>query len=212
MPLPSYEKSNKARIVTEQHHILLPLYRQSQKNLSLNPIRISPCYIHSLVFYLQHYPKKGLSNFGGLDLSKAPLDLHTKNPWNRSRVAFRRSYSGQCGHWSTPMQDLTMLVTLYDMLSGLANEQQCSELAYNFMARGGGEVLAGSIISSTSGPSALWIAIFALLDSWAVSAANPCSQPQAQPLGLSAPFGSSFQNLAAPGSISSNVSAIHNWS
>ena len=99
--------------------------------------------------------------------------------------------------WSTPTQDLTMLVALYDMLSGLANGQQCSELAYNFMARGGGEVLPGSMVSSTSGPSVSWIAIFGLLDSWAVSAANPRSQPQAQPLGLSAPFGSSFQNLAA---------------
>ena len=100
--------------------------------------------------------------------------------------------------WSTPTQDLTMLVALYDMLSGLANGQQCSELAYNFMARGGGEVLAGSMVSSTSGPSVSWIAIFGLLDSWAVSAANPRSQHQmAQPLGLSVPFGSSFQNLAA---------------
>ena len=100
--------------------------------------------------------------------------------------------------WSTPTQDLTMLVALYDMLSGLANGQQCSELAYNFMARGGGEVLAGSMVSSTSVPSVSWVAIFGLLDSWAVSAANPRSQPQAQPLGMSAPFGPSFQNLAAP--------------
>ena len=99
--------------------------------------------------------------------------------------------------WSTPTQDLTMLAALYDMLSGLANGQQCSELAYNFMARGGGEVLAGSMLSSTSGPSVSWVAIFALLDSWAVSAANPRSQTQAQPLGLSVPFGSSFQTLAA---------------
>ena len=98
--------------------------------------------------------------------------------------------------WSTPTQDLTMLAALYDMLSGLANGQQCSELAYNFMARGGGEVLAGSMVSSTSGPSVSWVAIFGLLDSWATNAANPRSQPQAQPLGLSTPFGSSFQNLA----------------
>ena len=35
--------------------------------------------------------------------------------------------------WSTPTQDLFMLVALYDMRSGLANGQQCSELAYNFV-------------------------------------------------------------------------------
>ena len=40
--------------------------------------------------------------------------------------------------WSTSVQDLTVLVVLYDMLSGLENGQQCSDLAYNFMARGGG--------------------------------------------------------------------------
>ena len=85
------------------------------------------------------------------------------------------------------------------MLSGLANGQQCSELVYNFMARGGGEFLAESMLSSTSGPVS-WIAIFGLLDSWAVSVAIPRSRPQAQPLGLSTPFGSSF---------SSDVSAIH---
>jgi nuclear pore complex protein Nup205 len=90
--------------------------------------------------------------------------------------------------------DLSMLVALYDMLSRLANGQQCSELAYNFMARDSGEVLAGGI-----GPSVSWIAIFGLLELWAVSAANPRSQlePQSQPLGLSAPFGCSLQNLAA---------------
>jgi len=72
------------------------------------------------------------------------------------------------------------------MLSGLANGQQCSELAYNFMARGGGEVLVGSSlsVSSTSGPSISWIAIFSLLDSWAFSTSNPQSHPQPQPSGL----------------------------
>ena len=102
--------------------------------------------------------------------------------------------------WSTSPQDKTMLAALYDMLSGLANGQQCSELAYNFMARGGGEVLAGSSlsVSSTSGPSVSWTAIFSLLDSWAVSASNPRSQPQPQPLGLNPSFSGSFQSLAPP--------------
>ena len=107
MPLLSFERSNKdrrtwclllrARIVTEQHHVLLRLCCQSQKNPSPNPVKILLCSIHSLVCYLQHCPKKGLSNFGGLDLNKAPLDLHTRNPWNRPPDAFQRSYSGQCG-------------------------------------------------------------------------------------------------------------------
>ncbi|KAJ3509906.1 hypothetical protein NLJ89_g4967 [Agrocybe chaxingu] len=100
--------------------------------------------------------------------------------------------------WSTPTQDLTMLSSLYDMLCGLANGQQCSELAYNFMARGGGEVLPGSLLStsSTTGPSVSWTVIFGLLESWAVNAANPRSQPQPKPMNGS--FSGSLQNLASP--------------
>ncbi|CAA7262620.1 unnamed protein product [Cyclocybe aegerita] len=104
--------------------------------------------------------------------------------------------------WSTPTQDLTMLSSLYDMLCGLANGQQCSELAYNFMARGGGEVLPGSLLStsSTTGPSVSWKVIFGLLESWAVNAANPRSQPQPKP--MNGPFSGSLQNLAPPQPIS----------
>ncbi|PPQ71980.1 hypothetical protein CVT26_007136 [Gymnopilus dilepis] len=87
--------------------------------------------------------------------------------------------------WSTSPQDLTMMAALYDMLSGLANGQQCSELAYNFLARGGGEVLPGSslAVSSATTPSVSWTAIFNLLESWATSASNPRAQPQVQTLG-----------------------------
>lgn len=82
--------------------------------------------------------------------------------------------------WSTPNQDSTMLSSLYDMLCGLAHGQQCSELAYNFLARGGGEVLPGSLLTSSSGsgPTVSWISIFGTLESWAANAANP--QPQAK--------------------------------
>lgn len=98
--------------------------------------------------------------------------------------------------WSTSVQDLTMLAALYDMLSGLAKGQQCSELAYNFMARGG-EILPGRMGSSSStGPSVSWTVIFSLLESWAASATNPRGQAQPQPLGISQSFGS-LQNYAA---------------
>ncbi|KDR74068.1 hypothetical protein GALMADRAFT_250802 [Galerina marginata CBS 339.88] len=102
--------------------------------------------------------------------------------------------------WSTPPQDLIMMAALYDMLSGLANGQQCSELAYNFLARGGGEVLPGSVlsVSSATGPSVSWTAIFGLLESWAISASNPRSQPQLQSLSSNQSMNHSFQNLAPP--------------
>lgn len=102
--------------------------------------------------------------------------------------------------WSTPPQDLTILSALYDMLNGLANGQQCSELAYNFMARGGGEVLPGSALSSssTSGPSVSWTVIFGTLESWAIGAASPQkAQPQNSPPHMDHTFGMSIQHLTA---------------
>ncbi|KII84114.1 hypothetical protein PLICRDRAFT_702060 [Plicaturopsis crispa FD-325 SS-3] len=78
--------------------------------------------------------------------------------------------------WSTQARDVDMSMALYDMLAGLAKGQQCSELAYNFLARGGGEVIAGSMLpsSSTTGvPAISWTSIFGLLESWAGAAANP---------------------------------------
>lgn len=102
--------------------------------------------------------------------------------------------------WSTSPQDLTMLTALYNMLSGLAKGQQSSELTYNFLARGTGEVLQGTSLSSSSssGPTVSWSMIFGILESWAAaSSTNPRSHPQ-QPLGYSSGFPGSIQNLAPP--------------
>ncbi|KAG5650971.1 hypothetical protein H0H81_010360 [Sphagnurus paluster] len=95
--------------------------------------------------------------------------------------------------WSTTPNDITMSTALYDMLGGLAKGQQCSELAYNFMARGSGEVIPGSMLpsSSSAGLSISWTAVFGILESWATSSANPRPPPQPHHLGLSA-LGGSF--------------------
>ncbi|KAF9445985.1 hypothetical protein P691DRAFT_777187 [Macrolepiota fuliginosa MF-IS2] len=98
--------------------------------------------------------------------------------------------------WSTSTQDLPLLTGLYEMLSGLAKGQQCSELAYNFMARGGGEVISGGSLrpSSTNAPSISWFTIFGLLDNWAQNAASARGAPQPQTMGS---FGGLF-NPPAP--------------
>ncbi|KAL0579383.1 hypothetical protein V5O48_002608 [Marasmius crinis-equi] len=78
--------------------------------------------------------------------------------------------------WSTQANDTTMSMALYDMLAGLATGQHCSELAYNFMAKGGGEVIPGSSLpTGGNGSSISWEVIFGLLDAWAAGAAarNP---------------------------------------
>ncbi|KDQ54533.1 hypothetical protein JAAARDRAFT_38210 [Jaapia argillacea MUCL 33604] len=93
--------------------------------------------------------------------------------------------------WSTQARDVDMSMALYDMLSGLAKGQQCSELAYNFMARGGSEVIPGSMLPSSpgqspynSGPTVSWIVIFGLLESWATPTPTARSPPP-QNLGFS---------------------------
>ena len=102
--------------------------------------------------------------------------------------------------WSTQVRDVNMTMALYDMLSGLAKGQQCSELAYNFLARGGGEVIPGSSLPSSTasysaGPSISWTTIFALLESWASPASSPRgNQPPQQ--SLAASFGA-FGSLTA---------------
>ncbi|TFK69765.1 hypothetical protein BDN72DRAFT_959281 [Pluteus cervinus] len=95
--------------------------------------------------------------------------------------------------WSTPMQDYVTLTALYDMLSGLSKGQHCSELAYNFLARGGGEILPGSVLPSSSagGQTITWTVIFGLLDSWAAQSANPRTPVEQNP------FGQTFGGLSS---------------
>ncbi|THH28187.1 hypothetical protein EUX98_g6010 [Antrodiella citrinella] len=76
--------------------------------------------------------------------------------------------------WSTQPQNLTMLTALYDMLTGLANGERCSELAYNFLVRGGGDAVvdASSSLSPSpvsAGPAVSWYSMFGVLESWATA-------------------------------------------
>ena len=93
--------------------------------------------------------------------------------------------------WSSQVGDLDMLMALYDMLSGLANGQQCSELAYNFVARGAGEVISGSTLPSSSThynprPTVSWGAIFTLLESWATPTPSVRTSQAQQPASIAA--------------------------
>ncbi|KAH9982000.1 nucleoporin Nup186/Nup192/Nup205 [Russula compacta] len=80
--------------------------------------------------------------------------------------------------WSINLRDSDMSIALYDMLAGLAKGHQCSDLAYNFLARGSGEIIPGSVLppASSSGVIAPWATIFGILDSWAVVSSNARSQ------------------------------------
>ncbi|KAJ7482279.1 nucleoporin Nup186/Nup192/Nup205 [Mycena galericulata] len=103
--------------------------------------------------------------------------------------------------WSTQVHDVAMSMALYDMLGGLANGQLCSELAYNFMVRGTGEVIPGSSLpsSSASGPAVSWSVVFALLDSWATSSSGGARGGQPPPSFGNTTMGmSGFNNTAPP--------------
>ncbi|KAI9512151.1 nucleoporin Nup186/Nup192/Nup205 [Russula earlei] len=83
--------------------------------------------------------------------------------------------------WSTNLRDLDMSIALYDMLAGLAKGHQCSDLAYNFLARGGGEIIPGNVLpaASSGGAIAPWATVFGILDSWATTSSNARSQQAA---------------------------------
>jgi nuclear pore complex protein Nup205 len=107
------------------------LYRQSQKIPSLNPVRISPCYIHYTFIGLLFaaLPEERALQFWGSGLQQSSFRLAFQEPVES--ISGRHLAFSQWAVWSTPTQDLAILVALYDMLGGLANGQQCSELAYN---------------------------------------------------------------------------------
>lgn len=164
-----------------------------------SPLRqdIAMLYTFIGVLYSSLPPERALQFWGS-----SPYQTPSYTPTFQETV---ESTSGrlpsflQWAIWSTPPQDLTILSALYDMLNGLANGQQCSELAYNFMARGGGEVLPGSALSSssTSGPSVSWTVIFGTLESWAINATSPQKTAQNPPPRMDRTFGMSIQNLTA---------------
>ncbi|PPQ63451.1 hypothetical protein CVT24_004983 [Panaeolus cyanescens] len=139
---------------------------------------------------------------------ESALQFWGSSPLQSHRTTYQEaveSTSGRLPHfvqwavWSTSTQDITMLSSLYDMLCGLAHGQQCSELAYNFLARGGSEIMPGSTaaVSSNTPPTVSWTVIFGTLESWATQAANPRSQSQPHTLGASTSFTGSIQNLAS---------------
>ncbi|KAJ7830504.1 nucleoporin Nup186/Nup192/Nup205 [Mycena olivaceomarginata] len=114
-------------------------------------------------------PERALQFWGSNPLGDSPTYLEYLESTMGRLPAFL-----QWAVWSTQVHDVGMSTALYDMLAGLANGQQCSELAYNFMARGSGEVIPGGSLpsSSASGPSVSWSVVFGLLDSWATSSNN----------------------------------------
>ncbi|KAH9922299.1 nucleoporin Nup186/Nup192/Nup205 [Epithele typhae] len=81
--------------------------------------------------------------------------------------------------WSTQARDIDMTMALFDMLSGLATGQQCSELTYNHLARGAGDSPSGPVASTSTAAPVSWTSIFGLLESWALSAAP--QRPNAPP-------------------------------
>ena len=101
--------------------------------------------------------------------------------------------------WSTPTQDLSMLVALYDTRSGLANGQQCSELAYNFVRWWAG--------FSSRKHGVIYLTLFSVVNHhfWTLALMGSQCGESTQPTS-----GSVLTLLPKLASIPSDVSAIHN--
>ncbi|TCD60841.1 hypothetical protein EIP91_009419 [Steccherinum ochraceum] len=107
--------------------------------------------------------------------------------------------------WSTQPQNLTMLTALYDMLTGLATGERCSELAYNFLAKGGADGIADAsttLHSSQAGatPAVSWTSMFSVLETWAATGSPPRTHPSSS-IGAGVPgssLGDTWQNQPIP--------------
>ncbi|KAJ3995979.1 nucleoporin Nup186/Nup192/Nup205 [Lentinula boryana] len=138
----------------------------------LSPPRNDIAMLYSFIGLLYSYlPTESALQFWG---AGSQIELNRTNYLEYlETTAGRLPAFLQWAVWSTQTQDVNMTMALYDMLAGLSKGQQCSELAYNFMARGGGEVVPGTSIPS-GGSSVSWDVVFGLLDSWAT---GPSARP-----------------------------------
>ena len=174
-------RADRTRSTTGPQRVSRPLWGQNHHEYHATT---SPFFIHSWASSMPWYLLNRPCSSGVLLL--APLTYRQTIESTAGRLpAFL-----QWLVWSTSATDLTMMIALYDMLSGLSTAQHCNELIHNFMARGGGEAIPGSMLppSSTAGSSISWSLIFIILDSWAVSASAFCNQPHPQTLGTLSDF------------------------
>ncbi|KAI0759191.1 nucleoporin Nup186/Nup192/Nup205 [Irpex lacteus] len=126
------------------------------------------------ILYTLLPPERALQFWGGGIVAAPPVPY--------TYMALTEAHTGrlpsflQWAIWSTQIKDVNMLTALYDMLVGLSHGQQCSELTYNFLARGGS---VSGIEVQQQGPAVSWSAIFGLLDQWTTTATTPKpNQPQ----------------------------------
>lgn len=129
------------------------------------------------LLYTSLPPERALQFWGG--------GIPPNQPVSYSYMALTEANTGrlppflQWAVWSTQIKDVDMLTALYDMLVGLSKGQQCSELTYNFLARGG--IDSGLSSSAQQGPAVSWSAIFGLLEQWTATALAPKpNQPSPQ--------------------------------
>lgn len=73
--------------------------------------------------------------------------------------------------WAVEVRDPDLIISVFDMLAGLATGIACSEFAYNFMATGTLDVVHGGSVSLSSryetSAAFTWGSIFGELESWA---------------------------------------------
>ena len=186
----SYASSELRKIKQRQEDIILANTRQDRsRHFRSSAPRSEPDKA-------THTPRNDIAmlfSFIGILFSALPperaLQFWGSAPSESQRPSWLETVEAQAGKlpaflqwavWSTNLRDLDMSIALYDMLAGLAKGHQCSDLAYNFLARSSGEIIPGSVLpTSSSGAIAPWATIFGVLDSWAVASSNARSQQTA---------------------------------
>ncbi|VDB86731.1 unnamed protein product [Peniophora sp. CBMAI 1063] len=83
--------------------------------------------------------------------------------------------------WSTQPSDIEMCTALFGMLAGLAHGRQAAELAYNFLARGSGEVVQGGAPGAKGETVASWGWMVRVLEGWITPVPAPRGQQHQQP-------------------------------
>jgi nuclear pore complex protein Nup205 len=173
-------------------HISTPQPGPEAERLPSTPPRNDVAVLLSFIglLYAALPPESALAFWGAIPVVPADSLWYWEN---MESTAAKLPPFLQWAVWTTQPRDVEMSTALYYMLSGLANGQQCSELTYNFLARGGTEVLPGSVPRSAAsaygaGSTVSWTAIFDLLESWAsAGATRPAPAPQQQLAGYGMP-------------------------
>ncbi|TDL27118.1 hypothetical protein BD410DRAFT_714859 [Rickenella mellea] len=116
------------------------------------------------ILYTSLPPETAIQFWGGVPSTETPAYYELVEADKGKLPSFLR--------WAVEVREQDLIIAVFDMLSGLANGQSCSEFAYNFMATGTLDVVHGAVGRYEMAAAFTWGSIFGELESWAALGAN----------------------------------------